>query len=111
MEVTRDLCNLNLLVRLMLLLRQTLFNLVIGTTAGAILMRISAEQVPSLHRVAPRYLKLVTSSNFWPVMLCTVCVVGHDLTLFCADSHSICICSVYESAGEVLKFTTAATQD
>ena len=26
-------------------------------------MRTSAEQVPSLHRVAPRYLKLVTSSS------------------------------------------------
>ena len=43
-----------------------LFSLVI---AEAILMRTSAEQVPSLHRVSPRYLKLVTSSNFWPFML------------------------------------------
>ena len=32
-------------------------------------MRAPAEQVSSLHRVAPRYLKLVTSSNFWPFML------------------------------------------
>ena len=32
-------------------------------------MRTSAEQVPSLHRVAHRYLKLVTSSNFWPSVL------------------------------------------
>ena len=32
-------------------------------------MRISAEQVPSFHRVAPRSLKQVTSSNFWPFML------------------------------------------
>ena len=32
-------------------------------------MQISTEQVPFLHRVAPRYLKLVTSSNFWPFML------------------------------------------
>ena len=29
-------------------------------------MRISAEHV---HRVASRYLKLVSSSNFWPFML------------------------------------------
>ena len=28
-----------------------------------------AEQVPYMHRVTPRYLKLVTSSNFWPYML------------------------------------------
>ena len=32
-------------------------------------MRISADQVPSLHRVSPWYLKLVTSSNFWLPML------------------------------------------
>ena len=32
-------------------------------------MRISAEQVPFLHRVALRHLKLVTSSNFSPFML------------------------------------------
>ena len=32
-------------------------------------MRTSAEQVPFLHRVAPRYLKLVTSSNFSALML------------------------------------------
>ena len=64
MEVTRDSYNLNLLERLMVLLRQILFNLAIAAIAEAILMQISAEQVPSLHRVAPRCLKLVTSSNF-----------------------------------------------
>ena len=32
-------------------------------------MRTSAAQVPFWHRVAPRYLKLVTSSNFWPFLL------------------------------------------
>ena len=32
-------------------------------------MRTSAEKVPSLRRVDPRYWKLVTSSNFWPFML------------------------------------------
>ena len=35
-------------------------------------MRTSAEQVLSLHRVAPRYLKLVTSPDFWPFMLIPV---------------------------------------
>ena len=34
----------------------------------AAVMQISAEQVPSLHRVAPEFLKLVTSSNFCPFM-------------------------------------------
>ena len=45
---------------------QILFSLAI---AEAILMWISAEQGPCLHKVAPRYLKLVTSSNFWLFML------------------------------------------
>ena len=43
--------------------------LVIAAIAEAIMMRISAEQVPFLHRTAPRYLKLVTFLNFWPFML------------------------------------------
>ena len=69
MEVTRDFYNLNLLVKLMVLLHQILFNLAIAVIAEAILMQISPEQVPFLQRVAPRYLKLITSSNFWPFML------------------------------------------
>ena len=52
-----------------MLLRQILFNLAIAVIADAIPMRISAEQVPSLYRVAPRYLKLLISSNFWPFIL------------------------------------------
>ena len=69
MEVTRDLHNLNLLAKLMVLLHQILFNLATAGITEAILMQISAEQVPSLHRVALRYLKLVTSSDVWPFML------------------------------------------
>ena len=53
-----------------------LFSLAIATIAEAIPMRTSAEQVASLHRVAPRYLRLVTSSNVWPIMLI------YALTLF-----------------------------
>ena len=61
---------LNLLVKLMVLLCQILFNLAVAAIATqTILMWISAEQEPFLHRVAPRELKLVTSSNFWPFML------------------------------------------
>ena len=38
-----------------------------------------------------------------------LCAVSHDIAFFfCADYHSICHCSVYESVGEVLKFNTAA---
>ena len=65
-----------------------------------------------MHRVAPRYSKLVTSANFWPFMLITdvVRVVGHDLALFCADFHSIRRCSVYEPVDEVLNFTLPAVK-
>ena len=64
MEVTRVLKSLNLRAKLMVLHRQILFNLAIAVIAEAILMRTFAEQMPSLHRVIPRYLKLVTSTNF-----------------------------------------------
>ena len=67
--MTRDLYSLNLLAKLMVLHRQILFSLATADIAQAILMWTSAEHVPSLHRVGLRYLKLVTSSNYWPVML------------------------------------------
>ena len=69
MEVARDLYSLNLLAKLMVLHRQILFSLAIAAIADAILKRASAQQGPSLQGVASRYLKLVTSSNFWPFML------------------------------------------
>ena len=69
MEVTRDLYSWNLLAKLVVLHREILFSLAIAAIAEAILMQPTAEQVPSLHRVAFRYLKLVTSSSFWPFML------------------------------------------
>ena len=56
MAVTTDLYNLNLLVKLMVLPHHILFNVATAAIAEAILMWISAEQVPSLHRVTPRYL-------------------------------------------------------
>ena len=70
----KRLVELELLVKLMQLHLhcQILFSLAI---AEAILMWTCAEQVPSLHRVAPRYFKLVTSSNFWAFMLISVPVL------------------------------------
>ena len=38
-------------------------------------MRTSAKQVPSVHRVIPRYLKPVTSSNFWPFILISALIL------------------------------------
>ena len=53
----------------MALLHKIPFILTIAAIAEAMLMWICAEQVPSLLRYAPRYLKFVTSSNFWLLML------------------------------------------
>ena len=65
-----------------------------------------------MHRVAPKYLKLVTSSNFWPFMLIYALILFMLLVMTLLFSvfnfHSICRCSVYESTGEVLKFILAA---
>ena len=86
--MTRDLSGLNLLAKLMVFHRQILFSLAIAAIAEAILMRTSAEQAPSLHSVTSRYLKLVTSSNFWPFMLISalmlfvlLVMILHDLSL------------------------------
>ena len=57
MEVTTDVYSLNLLAKLMVLHRQILFSLAVAVIAEANLMRISAEQVPSLHRVDPKVLE------------------------------------------------------
>ena len=69
MKVTRELCSLNLLAKLMVLHCLVLLSLAIAAVAEEIQMWTSAEQVPSLHRVDPRYLKLFTSSNFWLFVL------------------------------------------
>ena len=67
--MTRDLYSIHSMATLMVLHRQVLLSLAIAAIAESILMRTSAEQMPSLHRAAQKYLKLVTSSNFWPFML------------------------------------------
>ena len=73
-------------------------------------MQTSAEQVPSLHWVAPRYLKLVTSfllADKASICIDVVRAVGRNLALFCADFHLICRWSVYECVGEILKLIIA----
>ena len=50
----KRLVQLELVAKLIVLHRQILFSLAITAIAEAILMRISAEQVPSLHRFALR---------------------------------------------------------
>ena len=61
--------NLNLIAKLMVLHGQILVSVAIASIAEAILMRISVKQLSSLQRLAPRDLKLVTYSTFWPFML------------------------------------------
>ena len=71
-------------------------------------MRTSAEQMPPLHRVAPSYSKLVTSSTFMLIFaLMSFYAAGRNLALFCVDFHSIYRWSVYECVGKILKFIIA----
>ena len=91
MEGTRNLNNFNLLVKLMVLLHHVLFSLAIAANAKAILMQSSAEQVPSLHRVDPRYLKLVTSSIFWQLMLLSALILFMLLVMILPFSALISI--------------------
>ena len=51
------------MVNLVFLLLQILLSQATAAMAVAILLRISSEQLPSLDRVAPKYLKLLTSSS------------------------------------------------
>ena len=78
-------------------------------------MRATAEQVSSLHRVAPRCWKLVTSSNFWPLMLISALKLFVLLVMILLFSALITIpCAVAlacESFGEVLKFAVAIAQE
>ena len=94
---------------MMVLHCQILFHLAI---AEAILMQTSAEQVPSLHRVAPRYLKLVTSSNFIPFMLISALMLFVLLVLILLFSVLTSIPYAVALSTSLLvrywKFTTAA---
>ena len=83
MEVTTDLYSLSLLAKLTVLHNQILFSLAIAVIAEAILIRTSAEQVQSLHRVAPRYLKLVTSLNSGRSALMLFVLVVMSFLFFC----------------------------
>ena len=88
----------------MVLRYQILFSLAIAALAVAILRGTSAKQVPFLHRIAPRYLKLVTYSNFWPLVLISAQMLFLLLVmilLFYVHSKRRC------SVGEVLKFIIA----
>jgi hypothetical protein len=58
----------------MALLFQILFSLAIADIAVAILMWTLAVLVPSLDNVAPKHLKLVTSSSFSPLMVMSALV-------------------------------------
>ena len=83
---------------------QILFSLAI---AEAILMQTSAEQVPSLHRVAPRYLELVTSCNFWLFKLISALMLFMLLVMIFLFSVLISI----PMGGTGLKFESGKVQN
>ena len=72
-------------------------------------MQTSVEHVPSLQccsQVPETGHLLQILADHTNICTDVVRAVGPDVALFCADFHSICRCSVYDSVGEVLKFTT-----
>ena len=75
-------------------------------------MQISAGQVPSLHRVARRYLKLFSLFHFWPfVLMSALMFMLLVMSLLSPVLTSIlykCPYFVHGSVGEILKFTIAA---
>ncbi|KAH3778396.1 hypothetical protein DPMN_179853 [Dreissena polymorpha] len=79
---------------LMELLVCNLFSLAIPAVTIAILSRTSAVLKPSMDRVAPKYLKLVTCFSCSQCDLCTGVgrAVHHDLRLLCADLLPVCSC-------------------
>ena len=103
--MTNDWHSLSLLATLMVLYRPIVISLVIAAIAEAVWIRTTAEQVPSLHRLAPSYLELVTSANFWSFVLIAALMLFVLLVMILL--FSVCCCSVYESVGEILKFTIA----
>ena len=66
-----------------------------------------------MHRVVPTYLRLVTSSNFWPFMLISALMLFVLLVLILLFSVLTSIpfyrYSVCESIGEALRFTIFVT--
>ena len=75
MEITSDLYSLNFTGKLMELLFQMVFNLVMADEARLSLVLISFVELLSLHKVDSRYLKLSTSSSCCPfsMMLVAAC--------------------------------------
>ena len=100
--VTTDLESLNFLAKLMVLHRQIRLSLAIADIAEATPMWSSHEQVPSLHRVAPRHLKLVTSSNFWPFVLISALMLFVPLLMFLVFSVPISIAYVIAVSSSLL---------
>ena len=61
-------------------------------------MQSTAKQMLSSHRIAPRYLKLIISSNFWPFMLILALMLFVLLVIISLfsmlTSINICRCSL-----------------
>ncbi|KAH3883314.1 hypothetical protein DPMN_007268 [Dreissena polymorpha] len=70
--------------------------------AMAIFILASAVLVPSFDRIAPKYLKVVTSFSFSPFMV---------MSALRADLHPVCSSYFIESVGEILKFTAGAIHE
>ena len=96
--MTGCLYSLILLAKLMVLRLQMLFSLAIAAIAEAILTRTSAEQVSSLHRVAPMQVLGTGHLLYFLAVHCNICTdavraVGHDLAFsVLTSSHMPLLC-------------------
>ena len=89
-----------------MLLFHILFTLAI--TAVAVAIWISALQVPSFDRVAPKYFFQGLTIH-GDVDADLLCAIHHHRGLLCADFHAICPGSCNESVREVLELIATAS--
>lgn len=80
LEFTRDTCSLSMVANLRTLLCQMLISPVIVAIVAAIIRRMMV-QLSSLERVAPKYLKLFTSSNRTLFMSISALLLTRVLTI------------------------------
>ena len=105
-----DLNSFNLTGKLVELLFQITLSLVMADAARLNSVVTSFVELPSFVKVEPRYLKLSTSSSFYPfnVMEVVACWVRlFTMTAFLrAYFHSVCS---FQSGGEILEFCFATS--
>ena len=92
----------------LILFFHTLESLAMAAVAVPIQMRISAVLVPSLDRVAPKYLKEVT---VFDVGCGIFSAVDHHFRFFGADFHAVRSSTVCEPVSQLLQLVVASSNE